>query len=242
MKILTLLIALATSLSAQIPAKSRQVIIGIAESWGSSHVTLSMFEKNSSGQWQIDGKAWKGRLGRNGLAWGLGIHPIPTTGLIKKEGDGKAPAGIFSIGTAYGYAKSIKKRPSQVYRRITTRDLWVEDSSSPHYNSHLVINYEPRSAFEKAAQMRQNDYAHSLKLFIGHNAPTATKRAIPRAGSAIFFHIWRGGGSRPTAGCTTMHPDQLKLLISKIDPAKQPVYILLPKAEYLKLRTRWKLP
>lgn len=246
MKFLALITAvtsvLATSLFAQIPAQSRQVIVGIAEDWNSSHVTLSLFEKNSSGQWQLDGQAWKGRLGKNGLAWGLGLHPKPTQGLIKKEGDRRAPAGIFQLGSAFGYAKSITKKPSQSYRHITTRDLWVEDSSSPYYNSHLVIPHQPKTEFEKDAQMKQGDFAHSLKLFIAHNAPTSAKRATPKAGSAIFFHIWRGGGSKPTAGCTTMSQDQLKHLIAKVDPAKSPVYVLLPRSEYLKLRSSWRLP
>ena len=90
--------------------------------------------------------------------------------------------------------------------------------------------------------MRQNDHAHSLKLYIGHNDSMLGGKAIPGLGSAIFFHIWRGGGSRPTAGCTTMHESKLKQLIATIDPTRNPVYILLPKAEYQQQRSLWKLP
>ncbi len=236
--------------NAQIPADSRQVIVGIAPSWNSSHVTLSVFERPSANaQWQPNGQGWKGRLGRKGLSWGLGVHnagAIQTSSnkLIKKEGDGRAPAGIFRIGGAYGYAPSsaIQKKSSLPYRQITTKDLWVEDSSSPFYNRHLIIDHEPKSSFEKKAQMRQGDTAHSLKLFIAHNAASAQQKARPNAGSSIFFHIWRGGGRKPTAGCTTMAPDKLKSLIAKIDPAKNPVYVLLTKAEYQRLRAVWRLP
>jgi len=236
--------------NAQIPADTRQVIVGIAPSWNSSHVTLSVFERaNGASRWQINGQGWKGRLGRKGLAWGLGIHNAETiqtssSKLFKKEGDGRAPAGIFRIGGAYGYAPSsaIQKKPTLPYRQITTRDLWVEDSTSPSYNRHLILKHQPKSAWEKKAQMRQGDYAHALKLFIGHNAPTAQRNAKPNAGSSIFFHIWRGGGSKPTAGCTTMDPTKLKSLISKIDPAKKPVYVLLTQAEYQRLRAVWNLP
>ena len=35
-----------------------------------------------------------------------------------------------------------------------------------------------------------------------------------------------------TAGCTTMAEGNLKNLIATVDPAKRPVYILLPEAEY----------
>ena len=87
--------------------------------------------------------------------------------------------------------------------------------------------------------MKQNDYAHALKLFIAHNAPPKAK---PYGGSAVFFHIWRGGGSKATAGCTTMTPANLKKLVAWIDPTKKPVYVLLPTSEYKSKRSAWKLP
>jgi len=230
---------------AQLPTDTQQLIIGIAPNKNSSHVTLSMHEKSNTG-WKQDGAAWKGRLGRKGLAWGIGLHPRNMEGAKKKEGDGRAPAGIFRIGSesgfAFGYAPVIKKLPTLPYKVITSRDLWVEDSKSTYYNRHILLPYQPKSKWEKEAQMRQGDHAHSLKLFIAHNEGTEKKRAIANAGSSIFFHIWRGGGSKPTAGCTTMHETKLKELISKIDPNKNPVYILLTASDYKKYRTSWKLP
>ena len=90
--------------------------------------------------------------------------------------------------------------------------------------------------------MRQGDYAHSLKLYIGHNDVILGGTPISGLGSAIFFHVWRGGGSKSTAGCTTMDKGKLKALISQIDPNKKPIYILLPQKEYNALRTAWRLP
>ena len=247
--LITLLLALFTSMIAhsQLPADTQQLIIGIAPSQNSSHVTLSMFEKAKTG-WKQDGLAWKGRLGRNGLAWGIGLHPRTIEGARKKEGDGRAPAGIFRIGSeagfVFGYAPPamIKKLPALPYKIITTRDLWVEDSHSHYYNRHILLPHQPKSKWEKDAQMRQGDHAHSLKLFIAHNERTAKQRAIANAGSSIFFHIWRGGGSKPTAGCTSMHETKLKEMISKIDPSKNPIYILLTAGDYKKYRASWKLP
>ena len=90
--------------------------------------------------------------------------------------------------------------------------------------------------------MRQGDYAHSLKLYIAHNDAILGGKPAPGRGSAIFFHVWRDGGSKSTAGCTTMDKGQLSKMIAQIDPAKNPVYILLPQAEYQQLRGQWKLP
>jgi len=180
-----------------------------------------------------------GRLGRNGSIWGRGIHSNPTGAKLKKEGDGRSPAGVFRIGGAWGYAPTAKKHPETAYTQIPPRHLWVEDSSSPHYNRQIILDRNPSSSWEKKQQMRQGDYAHSLKIFIAHNAFPSP---VPNAGSAIFFHIWRGGGSKSTAGCTTMAEPQLRTLLANLNPKARPLYVLLPKAEYQKLRQSWKLP
>ena len=223
----------------EIKKDTKQLILGIAPNWNSSYVTLTRFERGALGNWRKI-ESWKGRLGRNGLAWGIGLHDIPAGARMKREGDGRTPAGIFDIsGGAWGYAPSVKKTGNLPYHQITTRSLWYEDTGSKYYNSFRLINHEPRTAAEKKAQMRQGDYAHSLKLFIAHNAPP---RATPGFGSAIFFHIWRGGGSKPTAGCTTMPEANLRKMISVIDPAKKPRYVILPKSEYDSVKTHWLLP
>ena len=95
--LLVLLICPGVALAA-VPANCTQAIIGIADDWNNSHVTLSLVEKNAQGQWVRVMGPWKGRLGRNGLAWGLGLHSNPWLATVKREGDGRSPAGIFDIG------------------------------------------------------------------------------------------------------------------------------------------------
>jgi L,D-peptidoglycan transpeptidase YkuD (ErfK/YbiS/YcfS/YnhG family) len=222
----------------ELPASSGQCVVGIAEDWNSSTATLRFYQKKD-GRWVPQGDSWQARLGKSGLVWGLGLHPVPKGATVKKEGDLRAPAGVFAIGGAWGNAASIRKHPQLFYRQVTSRDLWIEDPASPQYNRHVVLDHEPASTWEKKQQMKQADAAHALKLFIAHNAPP---KVVPGAGSAIFFHIWRQAGSRPTAGCTTMDEAKLRDLIARIDPTRQPLYILLPKAEYERLRGPWKLP
>jgi len=218
--------------------QSQQAVVALTSSWNSSYANLYLYEKKGS-QWVPVSGPHKVRLGKNGSAWGLGIHPNPRGAKLKREGDRRTPAGIFHIGGAWGYPKAIKRHPRLAYRQVTSRDLWVEDSTSRYYNQHLVLNHEPRAAWEKKAQMKQGDYAHALKLFVAHNPPPKAK---PNAGSAVFFHIWRGGGSKATFGCTTMPKEKLENMIAWINPEKRPIYIVLPKAEYDKRRTEWKLP
>lgn len=222
----------------QLPPGSTQVLVGISDGWNDSTVTLRFYEK-TAGKWQPAGEAWKARLGKNGLIWGKGMHPVPAGAATKKEGDKRSPAGVFSIGGAWGYDASIRKHPELYYRQVTPRDLWVEDPASPQYNRNVILDRDPATAWEKKQQMKQNDAAHALKLFIAHNAPP---QVVPNEGSSIFFHIWRRGGAAPTAGCTTMEKPKLQWLISKIDPTRRPLYVLLPRPEYEKLRGPWKLP
>ena len=236
---LTLLaLAILPASAFQLPATTSQCLVGIANDWNDSHVTLTLYEK-SGNTWHAATAPWPGRLGKNGLVWGLGLHPLPDGATVKSEGDFRAPAGAFLLGDAWGYATSIRKLPSMTYHQVTARDLWVDDPSSADYNRHVRIDHDPATVWEKKQQMKQTDPVHSLKLYIAHNAPP---HARPGSGSSIFFHIWRAGGAKPTAGCTTMPEDKLRALIARIDPARHPVYILLPRAEYEKFRKPWALP
>lgn len=238
LRTLAFLLSASLGFAFELPRGSTQCVVGTAKDWNSSYVTLQLYQK-SGNQWQKSGSAWNGRLGKSGLVWGLGLHPLPAGATIKKEGDWRTPAGVFRIGGAWGDDVSIRKHAQLPYRRVTSRDLWVEDPSSNSYNRHIILPHEPTTAWEKQQQMKQQDPAHKLKLFIAHNAPPQVRKG---AGSSIFFHIWRGGGSKPTAACTTMDEAKLRQLVAAIDPTKQPLYIILPQAEYQRLKPAWKLP
>ena len=236
---LTAFLALATAAAAfELPADSSQCIVGIAPGWNSSKATLRFYQKKG-GVWKQEGGEWPARLGREGLSWGRGLSPVPAGATMKREGDWRAPAGVFSIGGVWGYEKEIRRHRKMFYRQVTPRDLWIEDPKSPQYNRNVILDHDPATAWEKKAQMKQDDPAHALKLFIAHNAPP---KVIPGGGSSIFFHIWRGGGSKPTAGCTTMEENKLRELIARLDPGKRPLYVLLPQKEYDAYRKTWKLP
>lgn len=237
-KSIFLVLAILPAAAFELPSISGQCLVGVSDGWDSSNVTLTFYEK-SGAAWKPVGGSWKARLGKSGLVWGKGMSPVPNGAATKKEGDNRSPAGVFSIGGAWGYDASIRKNPKQFYRQVTSRDLWVEDPASPKYNQNVVLDHEPATVWEKKQQMKQGDDAHALKLFIAHNAPP---NAVPNAGSSIFFHIWRGGGTKPTAGCTTMEKPKLQWVISRIDPARHPLYVLLPAADYQKYRAAWKLP
>lgn len=229
---------------ARLPENCSQAVLGIADGWNSSYVTLSLVEKNAHGQWVRVLGPISGRLGRNGLVWGLGLHANPRGGVTKREGDGRSPAGVYAIGGLWTTTKSPVKHHRGIPEiRVGPCDLWVSDIRTPqYYNRHIRLKRPAATPWELKEQMRQSDYAHSIKLLICHNTAETPGRPVVGAGSSIFFHIWRNNGASPTAGCTSMSEPHLRALISRLNPAFHPVYILLPRAEYSRLRNAWRLP
>jgi L,D-peptidoglycan transpeptidase YkuD (ErfK/YbiS/YcfS/YnhG family) len=45
-------------------------------------------------------------------------------------------------------------------------------------------------------------------------------------GSAIFLHIWREAGRKPTAGCVALSETRLRKLLAWLDAGAAPVIIL----------------
>lgn len=239
-----LLIVPLTACSSPLPASSTQAIIGISDSWNSSHVTLSLVEKNAKGQWHRVLGPVRGRLGRNGTAWGRGIHSIPSSGRVKREGDGRSPAGIFDLGGLWvNNPTPVKHDPRIPYVQVGPADLWVTDPAYPHlYNRHVRLKHPARTPWELKEQMRQTDYPHSIKMLVHHNTVKSVGKPIVGGGSSIFFHIWRRDGAAATAGCTSMQEDTLRAFIARLRASRRPVYILLPKQEYARYRKAWNLP
>lgn len=242
--ILLLTITMTLTGRAAVPADCTQAIIGIANDWDDSRVNLTLAEKQANGQWAPVYKAIPGRLGKNGLVWGLGLHRNPRRATIKKEGDGRSPAGVFDLGGLWVTTKKkVRHHRGIPLVQVDARDLWVSDISRPDlYNRWVRLPRPARTAWELNEQMRLNDYPHSIKLLICHNTQGTAGRPVPGAGSSIFFHIWRRDGASATMGCTSMHEQNLRAIIQRLDPTRRPVYILLPKEEYARYRRAWRLP
>jgi len=84
--------------------------------------------------------------------------------------------------------------------------------------------------------MLRDDALYEWVLDVAHN-PDAT----PGAGSCIFLHVWSGPEST-TVGCTAMDKPKLEALLAALDPAQQPLYVLLPRSEYSAVASAWGLP
>lgn len=218
---------------------ARQLVLVVTDGWDATTGTLQRFELRD-GRWQTASTPSPISVGRNGAAWGLGLHPAQSDGPQKQEGDGRAPAGVFTLGEAFGYAG--EAATAMPYRPMQATSYCIDVPDSPLYNRIIDTRTEGEAAAKGSTEpMRldlhnNGDPRYREGLVIGHN-PTAT----PRAGSCIFAHLWRTPGE-PTAGCTAMAAETMDGMLAWLRPDARPVFVLLPRAEYERLAHAWRLP
>jgi L,D-peptidoglycan transpeptidase YkuD (ErfK/YbiS/YcfS/YnhG family) len=214
----------------------RQLIVAVAPTWDSSSGKLQRFER-AGRDWKPVAPPIAVLFGKHGLVWGRGVLGTEEPGTHKSERDGRAPAGVFRIGTIYTYDSALPSGSDFPFHTVTAADAWIDDVNHPKYNQHVTIDpVNPPPWFEKQ-KMRHGDFAYRWLVEIRHNADPP----VPGAGSAIFFHI-RRGPQRPSAGCTTMAEENLVELICWLRAPQRPHYALLPRAEYLAKWKAWGLP
>lgn len=214
----------------------RQLIVAVAPTWDSMTGTLQRYEREGRA-WKAVGEPWPVLFGKNGLAWGSGVRGQEEPGKHKVERDGRAPAGIFRLGTIYTYDAALPAGSDYPFHTVTNADAWVDDVTLPDYNKHVVVDPKNPPAWFAKQRMRQGDFAYRWLVEIRHNSDPP----VPGAGSAIFFHI-RRGPQRPSAGCTTMAEGDLVTLIRWLRSDAKPSYVLLPRDEYAAKMKAWGLP
>lgn len=222
-----------------IPSETRQLLIAVVPGWDDVHAELKRFERTDTG-WKQIGEAWPAVIGVSGAAWGRGLHgagaPAGQDGPVKKEGDGKSPAGVFALGASFGYDKAPPRGAHLPYTQVDKDWLCIDDGTSAHYNEVLDTSGLKKDwgSFE---EMRRKDELYRRVIVVAHNPEPS-----PGAGSCIFLHLWHGPDGGGTAGCTAMAPDPMESLLAWLDPAARPVYVLLPADRADALRTAWALP
>jgi len=218
---------------------ARQLVLVTTSDWNATTGTLRHYERDG-GAWREVGEATPITVGRSGAAWGLGLNAAQADGPQKREGDGRAPAGVFRIGTAFGYADSVSTH--WPYEGMTATDWCIDVPASPLYNRIVDAKQVGDAAVEGSSEpMRRDlhadgDVRYKLGFVIEHNAGNRSG-----AGSCIFAHLWRAPGE-PTAGCTAMPEPAMQALLAWLDPRRKPVFALLPDNELERLRASWDLP
>jgi D-alanyl-D-alanine dipeptidase len=219
------------------PRAPRQLIVVTTPAWDSVSGTLQRYVRaGATSPWRAEGPAVPIVVGQTGLAWGdeaLGRRRDPR----KREGDGKAPAGRFPLGAAFGFAtRSEAEWVRLPYVPLEADTECVDDVASTHYNRVVDRSDVRRVDWNSAERMRSIDL-YRLGVIVRYNAQPVRRGR----GSCIFLHIWRAPGS-PTSGCTAMPASDLETIVRWLDPGREPQLVQLPRAEYARLRRAWSLP
>lgn len=221
-----------------IPPASTQLLLCIASDWDSPAGELQCFTRNADGNWQPDGQPLPVMLGRSGLAWGRGLHPL-MAGTAKQEGDGRAPAGVFAITALFGYAPADAPLPRAArlpYHPARPGLKCVDDPASGHYNCIVDAAGVPGD-WASCEDMLRDDRRYELGAVVAHNM----NPPVPGAGSCIFLHVWETPET-PTSGCTAMALAPMQEIARWLDAARAPVLVQLPESEYARHQQAWGLP
>lgn len=220
-------------------AAAEQLVVVVTPDWNANQGRLQTFVRRG-GRWRAAAPAFAVALGRNGSAWGDGLNALQADGPQKREGDGRSPAGVFAIGTAFGYAGRIDS--AMPYQPMRASHWCMDVPDSPLYNRIVDAAQVGADAVKGSSEPMRLDLRHDGDMryregfVIEHNA-----RAVPGRGSCIFAHLWRTPGEA-TAGCTAMEPADMQRLLAWLDPRATPRFVLLPRAEYRRLQAAWALP
>ena len=216
--------------------RSQQLVVVTAADWSATSAKLRRFERSGGASWRELLPTVDVTLGRVGLAWGIGVHPTNSgDGPRKREGDGRAPAGVFRLIEAFGVADPEAAGIARIpYRQLTDRTEGIDDPQSQHYNRIVESSAVRERDWRSSERMRVEPYRWGA--VVAHNWDQ-----VPGAGSCIFLHVWEGAGV-PTAGCTAMPEAEMLRLVRWLDRNKNPLLVQLPAAEYRRLRDAWKLP
>jgi D-alanyl-D-alanine dipeptidase len=220
----------------------KELIVVTTSDWNSSQGTLRRYARaNIRMPWRAIGEPIPVMVGKNGLAWGRGVIRVDAQVAqpdepVKKEGDGRAPAGVFRLSKAFGYTTEAMPGSKMPYLYLNSSVECVDDTASKFYNQ-IVDRSTVSPDWNSSEQMLRSDDLYRWGVFVEHNS----NPAVAGAGSCIFMHIWRGPG-QPTVGCTAMQQADLESLLAWLDPSRTPMLVQLPAAEYQKLREGWRWP
>ncbi len=217
-------------------AESLQAVVVTTPDWPTVKGTARLFERKTlRAKWTAVGDEFPIVVGRSGLGWAIESAP-ESASEFKKEGDGKAPAGLFPLTSAFGSSP----KPEQLnypYTKLESSTECVDDPASSHYNKIVdrfkVGNFDWKSS-EKMLAVGEE---YGLGVFVAYNSYPVRRGD----GSCIFLHVWKDAETA-TSGCTAMERRNVERIVSWLDNTRNPYLVQLPAAEYKKLRKKWNLP
>jgi len=216
---------------------SLQAVVVVTPNWQSVPGTGRLFErKKPSSKWKAVGVEFPVVVGRTGLGADIPNFDTKPLSPIKREGDGRSPAGMFPLISTFGIG-SMQDAVKLPYIKLDEFTECVDDTRSSFYNQIVnrmqVGNFDWKSS-EKMFTVRPQ---YELGVFVAYNSYPA----IRGNGSCIFLHIWKDA-TTATSGCTAMAREELERIVKWLDPAKNPYLVQMTEAEYNSHRKSLRLP
>jgi D-alanyl-D-alanine dipeptidase len=231
-------------------AQSTQMIVVTTSSWDAVEGRLRRFERSNAHEtWRPAGEPISIVVGKNGMGWGIGLIAADDANVraaddpVKREGDGKSPAGVFALGTAFGYSAEPLAGLKMAYLALTPSIECVDDVGSKYYN-RIVDRNAVAPDWNSSEHMRYTGESYRWGIVVDHNGTVEGRNAnppVPGGGSCVFLHIWHSR-DQGTAGCTAMAQTNLETLLLWLDPERKPRLVQLPEPAYQRLAGRWNLP
>lgn len=222
----------------------RQVLWVETAAWDAPRGTVQRYERDAAaGRFRPIGAPLPVWIGRSGLGWpsddGAPEPPAAAPAAVprKREGDGRSPAGVLTMGEMRGYAKAAPDGVTLPYRASDPLDRCVDDAAAAEYTRLLRAPATGAPPWRSAEELRMTTDHYKYLVVLGYNM----RRPRSGAGSCIFLHVAPppGGG---TAGCTALAETDLLTLLRWLRPEARPVLVQTPAGARDAIRAAWSLP
>jgi L,D-peptidoglycan transpeptidase YkuD (ErfK/YbiS/YcfS/YnhG family) len=220
-----------------------QLIVVATPEWNAMFGVLQRYERSvPGGTWNVVGHPIAVVIGKNGLGWEAGNEAADPRGArspndpVKQEGDLRSPAGVFLLGTTFGYSSQRPVAWRMPYLALTPSTVCVDDPKSKFYNQ-VLDRTTVSPDWKSSQQMLRNDDEYHWGLVVEQNVDPAQ----PGDGSCIFLQIWPGPG-QATDDSTATAQEQIENVLGWLDPAQNPLLVQLPVSKYDALQKDWGLP
>ncbi|MFA6189301.1 MAG: hypothetical protein WC680_08485 [Sulfuricurvum sp.] len=193
---------------------SQQLVVVISPEMNGTTAVMKRYEKEA-GIYKAVSESVPVILGRSGLGWDKDREPL------KREGDGRSPAGVYDISATFG--EDVHPNSSMPYWFADDKLICIDDVNHSKYNT--MAHLEEANVPKSYELMRREDSVYHNGAVIDYNRERVSGR-----GSCIFFHL-SYPDKRPTSGCTAMAEQPLLEMIHWFDPNKKPKLLQIPRNE-----------
>ncbi len=176
---------------------ANQVVVVNAASVNTSVATVTVYSWNSD-HWQIGLGPFSASIGSNGFT------------STPHEADNFTPSGEYKITKMFG--ANADPGSAFPYVQATANDHWVDDPTSPEYNTWQTGDAAGRWGSAETL----SEYSYAIAFDFNQNP------VVPNGNSAIFLH--EGAGATP--GCIEVSRDDLLSIMRFLSPEQNPAIVL----------------